>query len=78
MKIKLELEPWSYTNTEKDYPEGSLVYFKSLGEDAYGVVVFSPNGEFYLEEIPQYGGYPRYYGKVPSLQEALKVMESWT
>ena len=78
MTIKLELAVWRHSETEETYPEGSLVYFKSLGEEAYGVVVFTPNGEFHLEEITQYGGDTRYYGKVQSLQEAFNVMKGWT
>jgi len=77
MTIKLELKTWSYTDTENEYPECSLVYFKSLGEGAYGIVVFTPTGEFHLEEITQYGTAQRCYGKVQSLQEALEVMEEW-
>ncbi len=78
MTIKLELESWSYAKTDNEYPEGSLLYFKPLGEESYGVVVFTPKGEFHLEEITQYGTHMKYYDKVQSLQEAFKVMESWT
>lgn len=77
MKIKLEITEWCFTNTEKEYPEGSLVYTKSLGGGFYGMVIFTPNGEFHLEEFSR-GFKPGYYGKVKSLQEALEVMESWT
>ena len=78
MTIKLELVVWHHSDTEETYPEGSLVYFKSLGEGSYGVVVFTPTGEFHLEEITQYGSDTRYYGKVQSLQEAFNVIKEWT
>ncbi len=76
MTIKLELIECNLVNTAEEYPEGSLVYTKSLGGDFYGMVIFTPRGEFHLEEFCR-GFKPGYYGKVQSLQEALETMEEW-
>lgn len=70
-------KPLKQYETEREYPEGSLIYWHSLGEESYGLIIATPDGEYHTEEIPQYGGDPRYYKQVYSLQEALDVVKGF-
>lgn len=74
----LELEQWNSSSTSGVYMENSLMHFHSLGEGAYGIIIFQPNGEMYLEEIPLYGGEPHVYGNVSSIQKAFEIFKEWT
>ena len=74
----LELTTWIQYHTTGTYQKDSLMLWKSLGEGAGGIVILTPDGKFYLEEVPQYGGEPREYGEVKSVQDALEIMKGWT
>ena len=76
--MKLEMYPWKEWETSGKYPIGSFTIYKSLGEGAGGIIVLTPEGKFFLEEIPQYGGEPREYGEAKSVQAALEIMKGWT
>lgn len=74
----MELIEWKVSSTSWVYPNGSLMIQKSLGEEAYAIIVLTPGGEFYLESIPQYGGFPIFEQEVDSIQHALEIVKSWT
>lgn len=78
MGMKLELYDWNQYETSGEYQENSLMIWKSLGEGSGGIIILTPDGKFYLEEVPQYGGEPREYGEVKSVQHALGIMRGWT
>lgn len=73
----LEFKKWNGNETENDYPDGTEMHHVSLGEGAYGIILVAPDGTVYIEEIPQYGGYPRYVGHVGSVEEALDIIKGW-
>ena len=75
----VEFNIWMECKTEREYPLGSKVAYIPLGEEAYGLIVVTPEGIIHLEEVPIYGGEPRYYGKwYGSLVEAVEfIKEEW-
>lgn len=74
----MKIENWNSISTTDTYPDGSLMIYQSLGEGAFGIIICTPNGEFFLEEIPLYGGDPRPSGKIDSIQHGIEIMKSWT
>ncbi len=76
----IEFKRWDHSQTEKnDYPLGTVIAYIPLGEEAYGLILCSPSGNIHLEEIPIYGGEPRYYGQYyGSVEEAVEfIKDEW-
>ena len=71
----VEFNIWMECKTEREYPLGSKVAYIPLGEEAYGLIVVTPEGIIHLEEVPPYGGEPQYYGSVEEAVEFIK--EEW-
>ena len=76
----VEFKRWDHSQTEKnDYPVGTAIAYIPLGEEAYGLIVVTPEGIIHLEEVPIYGGEPHYYGQYyGSVEEAVEfIKEEW-
>jgi len=57
----LEFKDWKSGETEKEYMHGTQIAYVSLGEESYGLIVVTPWQKIHIEEIPLYGGEPKYY-----------------
>ena len=75
----IEFKRWGHSQTEREYPIGSKIAYIPLGGEAYGLIVVTPEGIIHLEEIPTYGGEPRYYGQYyGSVEESVEfIKEGW-
>ena len=76
----LEFKDWKPRETEKEYLHGTKIAYVSIGEGAYGLIVVTPQQSIHIEEIPQYGGEPRYYCRwAGTPEEAVKfIKETFT
>lgn len=76
----LEFKDWKPSETEKEYLHGTKIAYVSIGEGAYGLIVVTPQQSIHIEEIPQYGGEPRYYCRwAGTPEEAVKfIKETFT
>lgn len=72
----IEFSTWSGYETEREYLLGSKIAYIPLGEEAYGLIIVTPPCNIHLEEIPLYGGEPRYYGQYyGSVEEAVEFIK---
>lgn len=69
------IHDWDQNCTEREYPKGSLMIYFSTGEEAGVIIICTPEPNFFLEEIPLYGGMPKFYGEFSSIQQCLKVIK---
>ena len=76
----LEFKDWKSGETENEYLHGTKIAYVSLGEESYGLIVVTPRQRIHIEEIPQYGGEPRYYCRWHgTVEEAVKfIKETFT
>lgn len=72
----IEFSRWNGYETEREYLLGSKIAYVPLGEEAYGLIIVTPWCNIHLEEIPPYGGEPRYYGQYyGTIQEAIDFVK---
>lgn len=76
----LEFKNWKSGETEREYLNGTKIAYVPLGEEAYGLIVVTPWQHIHIEEIPLYGGEPRYYCQwAGTPEEAVKfIKETFT
>ena len=76
----IEFKDWGQYETEKEYYPGTKIAYISVGEESYGLIVVTPWQSIHIEEIPQYGGEPRYYCRwAGTVEEAVKfIKETFT
>lgn len=77
--MMIEFRDWKPEETERTYLPGTKIAYVPLGEGAYGLILVTPWQVIFLEEVPQYGGYPRWMGLWHgTVEEAVKhIKENW-